>query len=267
MNDWAIISDLPNQEYHARKTHIGSTSAKHVLTSRQKFFDLLQKPSKKTQAMRDGEAFHLAILQPDEYSRRVASEPVNPKTGKAYGVDTVAYQSFLEQHPEAIFPPDFIPMMIERMPSDVSDLLNGGRAESSYFGSVGGVLVKFRPDYIVGTNIYDLKSIDYIYNIERAIAKYQYWFSAAWYRRLALECHGKKHSFTLVFAEKNPPYRWRIVELDASYLMYGDDKVQYAIQTIYECQKFCDWRDDDDIRVMVGMPDWMDETESEGDDE
>jgi hypothetical protein len=267
MSDWSIISDLPNVDYHARKTHIGSTSAKHVLTSRQKFFDLLQKPSKKTQAMRDGEAFHLAILQPDEYARRVASEPVNPKTGKAYGVETAAYQAFLEQHPEAIFPPDFLPMMIERMPSEVSDLFTGGRAEVSYFGSVGGVLVKFRPDYIVGQNIYDLKSIDDIDNIERAIVKYQYWFSAAWYRRLALECTGKKHTFTLVFAEKNTPYRWRIVDLDASYLMHGDDKVQYAIQTIYDCQTSGDWRDCDDVRVMVGMPDWMDETQDEGGDE
>jgi hypothetical protein len=125
--------------------------------------------------------------------------------------------------------------------------------------------VKFRPDYIFGTDIYDLKSIDDIDNIERAIAKYQYWFSAAWYRRLACECTGKKHMFTLVFAEKNPPYRWRIVDLDADYFDLGDRKVEYAIQTIYECQTSGDWRDYDDVHVMVAMPDWMDETQDEGD--
>ena len=256
MSDWSIISDLPNQEYHSRKTHIGSTGAKHILTSRQKFFDLIQKPSKKTQAMRDGEAFHLAVLQPDEYLRRIASEPINDRTGKPYGVDTAAYQAFIEKNPEAIFPPDFIAMMIERMPCEVSDLLKGGRAEASYFGCVCGIQVKFRPDYIVETNIYDLKSIDDIDNIERAIAKYQYWFSAAWYRRLAMECTGKKHTFTLVFAEKNPPYRWRIVELGPVWFTKGNIKVDFALDEIRKCQESGSWKDDDDINIMVDAPDY-----------
>ena len=264
---WKVVFDMPNKDYHATK-HIGSTSAKNILKSRQKFADLLAKQSKTTQAMRDGEAFHLAVLQPTEYARRVASEPVNPKTGKAYGVETIAYQSFLEQNPDAIFPPDFIAPMIERMPADVASLLTCGIAESSYFGTVDGVAVKFRPDYLVGTDIYDLKSIDDIDNIDRAIVKYHYWFSAAWYRKLAFECTGKKHTFTLIFAEKSIPYRWRIVELDAEYFMLGDNKVDYALKTISECQDTGDWRDYDDTRIMVGMPDWMDEPqENESDGE
>jgi hypothetical protein len=258
---WETIRNMPSRDYHARKSHIGSTSAKHILTSRRKFADLIDRPSKQSQAMKDGESFHLAVLQPDEFARRVRSEPVNPKTGKPYGVDTFAFQSFMEQNPEAIFPPDFTKPLIDRMPFAVKCIFAGGESEVSYFGSVCGVGVKFRPDYICGYHIFDLKTIDDIDNIERAITKYQYWFSAAWYRRLALEMTGERHRFTLVFAEKNPPYRWRIVDLDASYLMHGDAKVDYALTTIHECQVSGCWDDNDDLNMMVGMPDWMDETE------
>jgi hypothetical protein len=255
-----IIQGQSAADYHASE-YIGSTTAKLILKSPQLFRDketgaytVEDKP-----CFQIGRLIHEMVLEPDLFSSRVVSEgPINPATNKPYGRESAKFAAWVKDNPEKTYIEPFIHTALLRMPRDVKNIFTGGVAETSVYQDLpGGVKAKCRPDYLVGTHIYDLKTIDDIDNIRREIRSRAYWFSAAWYRLVMKEETGEDHDFTLVFMEKSAPWRYKIVDLAESYVEHGDNMVDDVLGIIAECRRTGNWFDAAPLRITEELPEFM----------
>jgi hypothetical protein len=265
-----IVHHLTDTEYHAHSA-IGSSTAKLALRSLQLVRDQLDGLCQRENAtLRTGRDFHGLILEPERTAPLVREHgPINPKTGSEYGRDTKAWAEWAAENPGAIIPEPWVERSIDRQPGEVRRLLaTPGASEVSVFAPwTERMQVKARPDRLADRLILDLKTIDNIDNIDRAIVKWGYWFQAAWYRRVLFLATAHTHDFVLIFAEKNPPYRWRIVDIDAAYRLTGDAKVTEVAGRIEAAIALNHWSDADEIRIVASQPDWMDQSEFEADEE
>lgn len=270
----SIILDQLDTIYHADPA-LGSTDAKLALDSLQTLKDEIDgiRVRKDTVAYQFGRAAHMRFTNRPLFAAMVSDGPVNPKTLKPYGADTLAYQQWAQENPGKIVlgqrASADLDMMDQRMPSQVRDILSDpeGVAESSYYVSLAGVAVKCRPDWISRGTIYDIKTTANMADAERHISKFKYWFSHAWYRMVVKAETGKAMPFRFIFAEKNPPYRWRVVDIDADWIGYADATVDRVLGEIAEAQRTGDWSDKGEVAVTASMPAWGDDSEFEDDEE
>lgn len=245
------------KEYHASGA-VGSSRAKLVLDSIQLFKDdvdgLIEHTP--TKAMQFGTLVHTAVLEPDVFRQiTTTAGPINPATNKPYGSDTKKFAEWQEANPGMTVVDPALYVMMDRMPLEVHDFLSRpGAAESSVFTADDGVSIKCRPDKLVGESIYDLKTISDIDAIDAHIRSYRYWFSAAWYRRCMKIETGQDHTFTLIFAESKPPYRWRIVDLSPEFIEEGDYYVGDVLKKLARAQELNDWRDKSPLRITAAKP-------------
>jgi len=267
-----ILLRQSDAAYHANPA-IGSTTSKLWLESPRLFHDQITgvRRRKDSKALLFGRAAHCMFLQPDEYERRVSSGPINDKTGKPYGTDSQAYAAWAAQNPDAIvLSADErwdLTHMHDRMPAQVREILApGGVAESSYYQTLAGVDVKCRPDWIVGGTIYDLKTVGNMADAEKHISKFKYWFSHAWYRMIVKAETGQSMPFRFIFAEKAPPYRWRIVDIDADWIGYADATVDRVLGEIALAQDTGDYSDRGEVCLMASRPAWESDDEDEGEE-
>ena len=262
------MSDLSMQAYHADAA-IGASTAKLMLKSPQLFHDtrsgLVPREEKASFAI--GTLAHMMVLEPEKFARLVTCDgPVNPATGKMYGRETLKFAAFEAENPGITVVEPWLFTMLARMPEEVRELLSGTVAEQSVFAEIDGVAVKCRPDAMRPGVIYDLKTCLDVDNLERDIAKFQYWFSAAWYRQVLHAATGKRPAYVFIFVEKRWPFRWRVATLDAGYNMHGDSVVCDVLGRISECTASNDWADKVPLHVDVSLPNWM-EPELEDEDD
>jgi hypothetical protein len=267
-----IIHVQTDTEYHA-DPHIGSTDAKLWLESPQLFKDKMDGVvvRKDSRAFQLGRAAHLLFLQPGEFAAAISTGPINEKTGKPYGAETAAYSSWATLNPGKIIlgqrDIDDLNRMQDRMPPQIKDILrSGGVPESSYYQTIAGVQVKARPDWIIDGTIYDLKTIGNMADAEKHISKFKYWFSHAWYRMIVKAETGKAMPFRFVFAEKSPPYRWKIYEIDADWIGYADATVERVLTEIAIAQDSGDWSDRGEISLMASRPAWESDDDEDNED-
>lgn len=249
--------------YHANPA-IGSTTAKLWLESPRLFKDQIDgiKKRKDTRAFMFGRAAHARFTDREFFDRIVSAGPVNPKTGKPFGAETQAYMEWSAANPGAIILSEAemndLDYMDERMPAQVCDIFTDaqGVAESSVYQTIAGVAVKCRPDWISRGTIYDIKTIPSISDAEKHISKYKYWFSHAWYRMVVKAETKSSMPFKFVFAEKSPPYRWRIVSIDADWIGSADATVDRVLGEIAVAQDTGDYTDRCEVEEMASQPTW-----------
>lgn len=255
----SIVYDMSDTDYHAHE-YVGSTTAKLCLESPQLMKDSLDglcgggdKPH-----YAFGRLAHMMVLEPKRFARSITSDgPINPKTEKMYGRGTVAFTKWQEENPYLTVIEPELYTMLERMPAEVRAIFApGGVTESSVFVDHGLWGAKCRPDHLIDKIITDLKTIDDINNCEKQIANFGYYLSASWYRDVMKRETGLDHTFRLVFVEKNPPFRWRIVMLD-DYESFGDTRVKAIHTTLDRCFESGDWSDKGDILSLAYPPEWL----------
>ena len=256
------------QDYHAHQA-IGASTAKLALKSLQLFDDarrgIYTTPDRPH--FQIGTLVHMMVLEPEKFARLVTTlGPINPATGKMYGRETAKFAAWQAENPNKIVVEEWIFLMLARMPREVKELLRGTVREQSFFTTLAGLPVKCRPDALKDEVITDLKTCVDVDRVERDIARQQYWFTAAWYRAAMKGATGKRHAHRFVFAEKTPPYRWRIVSLDAGYNMHADNAVDQVLERIYAASVSGNWADDGEVTQMVALPNYM-EPELEDEDD
>jgi hypothetical protein len=260
--------------YHADPA-IGSTTAKLWLESPRLLRDELDgiRQRKDSRAFQFGRAAHAKFTDPALFLSLACTGPINEKTGKPYGAETKAYTEWADANPGKIILGQReladLHLMDSRMPAQVREILSDpdGVAESSIYVSLAGVAVKCRPDWISNGTIYDIKTIGNMADAEKHISRYKYWFSHAWYRMIVKAETGQSMPFRFIFAEKSPPYRWRIIDIDADWIGYADASVDRVLGEIAEAQRTGDWSDKGDVAVVASMPAWGDDAEFEDDEE
>lgn len=259
-----IIYDQPAEAYH-KAAEIGSTTAKTFLTSPRLFKDRIDGIDRVEDRphFQVGRAAHLMVLEPERFEQCVTTKgPINAKTGKPFGRDTIAFAEWQAANPGIMVVEPWLYLALERMPDAVCDLIKGGRGEVSVYAPTKlGFGVKCRPDYLLPGLIVDLKTIDSVDHIGRAIARFKYWFSAGWYRMVMNLETGSHHQFRLVFMEKKAPYRWRIVDLAPDYMAWADHQVDDTLAAMSDCYRTDYWNDPGDVVQVEQMPSYLDNDE------
>jgi hypothetical protein len=253
------IQDLPDATYHAHPA-IGASTAKLAHTSIRLYRDALdgvfEREDKGHLAV--GRIAHMAILEPDRFRQQVVTTgPTNPKTGKEYGRDTNAWKDWEAANPGVIVVDPWIPLAIQRCPSEIRNRLASGASEESWFVRHSGLEMKARPDKVFGPIISDLKTIDRIEDARRAIFRNSYWFSDAWYRMVGKLLTGDRFTYDFIFVEKSPPHRWRIVTLSDQYAAWADRVVDDTVGKILRAMTTGDWEDDGPIHDEVPIPEFL----------
>jgi hypothetical protein len=262
-----ILYDMPEEQYHADPS-LGQSTAKLAVKSLQLVKDKIDGiyvPSQSTE-MGIGSIVHRMVLQPG--SIQTADQgPINDRTGKPYGRDTIAFAAWQNINPGLIVIDPWMRTMLDRMPEEAGDIFQDGKTEVSVFHEDRSrVRVKARMDHVSDMlMITDLKTCNDCseHSIERDAAKYLYWFQSAFYRRMMLQETSESYRFQFVFCEKKPPYRWRVVCMTADYNLWANSQVQHVLDRIARAQESGNWNDDNGIDVMVGMPQYMTDDEDE----
>lgn len=260
-----IIHDQSFDDYLSAPG-IGSSAAKLVLKSVQLFRDyqtgIYTVGDKSHHQI--GRLAHAAVLEPQRFAQMVVSEgPVNERTGKAYGRDTQAWAAWQAENPEKVVVDSWLLTMLERIPNEVKGLFVGGRSEVSVHHklSVSGLDVKCRCDYLRERSILDFKTCEDVDRFDRELSKWSYWFQLGWYKMVMKAETGVDHTFRFVFAEKKPPFRWRIVPLDVEYQMYADAQVEDALGKLIEARDSGNWSDRGEVEQMASLPDYLNDDE------
>ncbi len=257
-----VILNEPAAVYHANPA-VGSTSAKHARKSLRLFDDHQAGhiPRVDKACWQIGNIVHMRTLEPERYALTTRTEgPINAKTGKPYGRDTNAFAEWQAENPGVIMVEPFIEAMCLRMPDAVRDVLSGGVAEATVRTEYDAHLtVQCRPDWMRDGDDWDLKTIDDVDHWERAVRSLDYWFSAGWYKMTKRLAGLPDGQWRWIFAEKEPPYRWRIVRMSAAYLDRAIEEAGEVAQDISDAIRTGCWDDDDPGEVVAELPTHLDD--------
>lgn len=263
-----IIFSESAQDYHANHA-LGSSLLRDFLKSpqlyRDKMLGLAQ--NEETEAMKFGTLFHLSVLEPLRFADEVAVKPDGlsfaTKEGKAWREEHAHKQIISRDNYEKIL------RMTGRMPGSVRKLLSDGLSEVTFRNVLAGHDAQCRADYwqqSLGT-CYDLKTIKDVDDIDRSIFNRKYYIQARFYQQVIAAELGKMPHFRLIFAETSAPFRWRIVILDSDYAKMADDEINEALRGMAQCEKDCDWSDEQHGIMLASPPAWMQQIEQNEDGE
>lgn len=253
-----ILFDESAEAYHANEA-IGSTDIRDFLRSPRLFKDRQDGIQRKeTPALLFGTASHMALLEPIRFARSAAFKPkgmkFSTKEGIAWRDAHEAEGRIIVEHDDA----EALQMMHLRMPAEVREIFARCRPEVTVRGPMDGLICQIRVDMLDldGGRFFDLKTIDRIEDIEKSVYKYGYHIQERWYSRLLKAETGRRLAGRFVFVEKKAPFRWRIVELDADFVLIGDRAVIDAIDGIAARIKSGCWDDPGSLHEMVSPPEW-----------
>ena len=243
------------EEYHANPA-IGSSLVRSFLKSPQLFDDIRQGTAKEeTPALIYGTNFHTLMLEPDRWHAAVAVKPKDMNFATSYGKVWRDGQEgrTIVSFADAVH----LTRMRDRMPPNVAALINGAKTEVTIRTTLNDISVQCRFD-VFGDVRVDLKSIEDMDNVAASVRKYGYHIQQAWYQRVeSAETKAPALPFLFVFAEKKPPYRWRIIELDLDYQALGEQAVDDALSGISACIQLGTWNDTGPRHQILSPPEWM----------
>jgi len=251
----SILFTEPAEDYHANPA-IGSSLVRSFLKSPQLFDDIRKGTAKEeTPALIYGTNFHTLMLEPDRYRAAVVVKPEGmsfaTKDGKVWRDDHK--DQTVVSHAESIH----LNRMRDRMPPNVYALIYGAKTEVTVRTTLNDISVQCRFD-VFGDKRVDLKSIEDMDNVAASVRKYGYHIQQAWYQRVeSAETKAPALPFLFVFAEKKPPYRWRIIELDLDYQAIGEQAVDDALSGISACIQLDTWNDTGPQHQILSPPEWM----------
>lgn len=256
-----IDFDETSEAYHAHAA-IGSGDIRNMLRSPALFIDGIRGLcDRQTKALIFGVASHTRLLEPGAFATRVAVQPPghgkNTTIGKAWHARYAVGKMVISES-DAVH----LSYMEQRMPDEVREIFARCRKEVTVRTMIGDIEVQARPDLwdIEGARKYDLKGIDCIDNIDKAIWSRRYDVQDRWYDRLIEKETGRRVAVSeIIFAEKAPPYRWRVRELDPDYRAIADRDINAALEQIRARRLSGCWDDPDGLRDIASPPRWMED--------
>lgn len=196
-----MLIDTSNEAYHADQTHLSSSALKLLLKDpaafKLRYIDGVKEAETYKASFEDGTLTHVLILEPEMVSK-YAVYPGMRKQGKLW-------EDFKLEHADKKCVS--VPQMLRaeklykaHAALDVAvNLVKDGFAEHNMFGTIQGVKVKARADYIVPKqHIVDVKTTAMPSDIElfkQTVIDYGYHLSAALYLEIAKQTYGVDHEF------------------------------------------------------------------------
>lgn len=229
-----VYSGVPNDEYHAAEG-ISCSDIKELDKSIEHYEHRQQFDSKQTDAMLVGSALHDRALLPDTYYKQYVVSPVKTKTSKAHNTfkrenpDKDILMPYQEQNIESMY------HALYKNPT-IREILNSDTIlkEVSIWSKdpVTGLLLKVRPDIIVGGICYDIKTTSgdvsprgFISNV----FKYKYHIQVPFYLDV-LGMNGMSiNEFKFLVVGSVPPYSTAIYDLNDDLIAEGRDTYRRAL--------------------------------------
>lgn len=222
-----------------------------ITESPEKFQYLRSNPQPATNALIFGQAFHMAILQPEIYDDNFAVAPNVDRRTKAGKEEWERFNS--ENSDKTVIPEDWqetITAMKDKLMSDpfVCKLLSG-EPEKPFFwvDELTGEGCKCRADCITEINgsvyVVDLKTTENAATDKfmRKSIDYGYPLQAAMYCEGVKQAMGRECSFVFIAIEKSPPYAVNIMQADDVYRQYGFDIFREALGIYHDCKINNNW--------------------------
>lgn len=267
-----IYHDLDAADYHAGD-ELSSSAIKAALHSPQRYaFEYRDGNGRADKpAFIKGRIVHSATLEAEKFAAQYHVADCQTRAAKAF-------KEAAANNPgkEIITTPEFesAQAIADAVWSDeiAASLLVGSDCETSLYWSESGRAARARTDVwrrIANSHVADLKTCADASpeGFTRAVFRYGYHISAAWYIRgiKALTGHAPKEWYW-VAVEKEPPYLVQVYRADEDTLWIGDAKVDEALALIDECERTNQWPAFRRGIVTITPPAWagIDEGELEG---
>ena len=208
---------------------------------------------KDSDSKRLGSLVHMMLFTPERVQQATIPAPLNPKTGRAYGMDTNAWRDYAASHPGHLIVSDEemeqARVMVQRVMAHerLSLLINAAsETELVLVWQEDGFVAKGKVDMFcpAAATIGDLKSTADA--SQRAFAgsvvDWGYDTQAAWYLRGAKAC-GLGDDLTFVFGvvENEPPHAVAGYELNKTFLSIGAQRVAEWVERLAQCFKANQW--------------------------
>lgn len=241
-----VYADLSEPDYLSDPDSISASGAKNLLKSPAHF----KLPPWFSDAADLGSAFHTETLG-------CGQEVVIVDAASWRGKEAAAAQQQARAEGKAPILAKDVPTVkamaeaVRAHPTAGKLLAQEGRAELSAFwrDDVWGVTRRARYDWLTDSGInVDLKSAASVNrnDIARTIVNFGYDLSAAWYEDVARGVGLDLTATALVFVEKVPPYRVRVVELSPDFIDRGRRLVNRALEIYRDCREADLWPNYDD---------------------
>lgn len=256
ISNQAVIDGMTNDEYHAEKNWLGSTSLKTLALKTPAHYKWESENHVFKDEWNIGTAAHSLILENDttnivvldfpNYLTKAAKEAKNaaiaenkqPLLAKEWGV-VQAMRDAVMAHPVA------------------RQLFTGHVPERSFFWEQDGMRYKCRPDALHYDKIVDLKTTITADPSDFGKRAYDlgYFISAAHYQAGVKHHTGDELPFIFVNVEKMEPYLVSVIELDDDALDIGRMMIERGARIYEECMENNAWPGYPH-KTTTGLPVW-----------
>lgn len=212
------IEQVPDADYYAAYDRYLTASQLKIFAENPWLADFQRRhPDHKqdTDALYFGRAAHVCVLEGQEefFSRfNVGGEPINPRTGKAYGPDSQKFRDWVAtlpagtDHIAATKAETVMELSSSVHSHDIAgELLMYGKPEVCLRGLFDGVPVQSKIDWLGDGYICDLKTCQNINLFRKQFYSLRYNLQAAFYKRM-VQPHMPDARFYFIAVEKTFPY-------------------------------------------------------------
>lgn len=257
----------PADDYHAQ-AKAGKFLSSHLLADfrkcpelyRRKLAGEIHEPERRAFLL--GRAAHTLILEGQDAFEAsfTTDEPINPKTGKAYGKTTNAYASWAElQKKDVISLADYV--FCKRLELSVkahhkaARLLSKGIAEGVIRANHSGMACQIRMDYFSESHgLIDLKTCDDLSYFEADSRRYGYIHQLAFYRAVLQEASRIKYPVHIIAVEKKQPFRTGVWCIAPHALDFAEQENAAAINRLKNCLTSGVWPTGyEEIRILNNL--------------
>lgn len=261
-------TSLTNENYHADRSAVSSTSLKLLIEKSPKTFlashnGLLRKES---DAFRIGTALHMAILEPKLFQESFVIKPKfsgkGARTHEDDWYDTLPYGAVVLKQEEYNDLQEMINSVLSHQ--DACNILKNGSAEQSgYFRhQESGIKSRIRPDFLHLQNMafLDVKSTTDVRSAEfkKSIWKYRYDLQLAMYAYGIQQITGKPVEYTLILAvEKKAPFECALYLCDEALMAKGLEDYTTAMQRLRQCIDENMFDSYQKKIEPISLPDWV----------
>lgn len=261
-----IINGLPFADY-LKQDAISAHGLMQIERSPLHFRQSRLTPHAPTPAQALGTLTHLAVLEPDDYARRVRVAPECDRRTKA-GKETAAAFDAECAEIGAIVATAEQDALARAMREAVMAqpfaraLLADGQAETTlqWTDADTGLACKARPDWLCAGHqvIVDLKTARDA--SEQAFAKacgnFAYHLQASWYQDAVRACGLGERDFVFLAVEPEPPYAVALYQLDDEALRVGRIRARQALERYAECLAADRWPGYAKEILTLSIPRW-----------
>lgn len=239
-NEFPYLSQEPEDEYHSKRgdflsSHLLGDFRKSPLLYQKKITGLIKDEDRP--AYKIGRAAHKLILEgSDAFSEAFAiGGPINPKTGKPYGIGTQKYEEWQKEQGKPAISDDQFDLIRNlaigvAINENAGELLGYGIPERVARENLCGIPCQIRMDWFnPDKGIIDLKTCEDLTWFEADAKRFGYIHQAAFYRSVLEAASGKQHDFYFVAVEKREPFRCGVWKVSKDVLSIAQKENEDAI--------------------------------------